>query len=262
MTSIKYKYIFGNWKLNKTNNEIIDYFHFLNNYLKKNKKLSSCKSLICGLAPTFLGLSIATSLKDKKINIIAQDVCDAEGGSYTGQIGCKQLKDLHIKYTIIGHSETRKYLNVDDKIVNKKLITCFKNKIIPIVCIGEPIYYYKNNQTKKFLLNQLKTIFCNVNNVSMQKWIIAYEPLWAIGTGKTPSLLEIENICKFIKGSIKKILNSSPLSQIPILYGGSVNEINATSISNQKDVDGLLIGAASLDVYKFIKILESIVNEK
>ena len=237
MTSIKYKYIFGNWKLNKTNNEIVDYFHYLNNYLKRNKKIYSCKSLIYGVAPTFLGLSIATSLKNKKINILAQDVCDVEAGSYTGQIGCKQLKDLHIKYAIIGHSETRKYLNVDDKTVNKKLITCFKNKIIPIICIGEPIYYYKNNQTKKFLLNQLKTIFCNVNNVDMQKCIIAYEPLWAIGTGKTPSLLEIENICKFIKWSIKKILNCSLVTQFPILYGGSVNDINATLLNKKMLMD-------------------------
>ena len=262
MSFTKHKYIFGNWKLNKTNKDIILYFRNFNNYLKKNKRLASCKTLVYGIAPTFLGLSLVAKLKNKSLNILAQDVSDAEIGSYTGQIGCKQLIDLNIKYTIIGHSETRKYLNVNDKIVNKKLITCLKNKITPIICIGESLDCYKKKQTKKFLANQLKTIFLNVEHDHKQKCIIAYEPLWAIGTGQIPSLSEIENISSYIRISIKKIFNHTFAAQTPILYGGSVNDTNATNILKQKNVDGLLIGGASLDVYKFIKILESVFNEK
>lgn len=256
------KYIFGNWKLNKINKDIVDYFNYFDNYLKKHKNLAFVKSIIYGIAPTFLGLPIATSIKHPTINILAQDVSDAEMGSYTGQISCQQLKELGIKYVIIGHSETRKYLNVNDEIVNKKLISCWKNKIIPIICIGESLDQYKKKQTKKFLAKQLKTIFSNINHVHKQKCIIAYEPLWAIGTGKIPSLLEIENICSFIKTILKKIFNNSMVCSTPVLYGGSVDENNAINIIMQKNVDGLLIGKASLDVHKFIKILESVFNAK
>lgn len=234
------KYILGNWKLNKNLEEITKFFVDFNKHLVVNK------NIVYGFAPTHLGLGLASNLKKGQTIIIAQDVSQNLEGSYTGQISCKQLKDYEINYAIVGHSEARKFLGCTDKIVNEKVKTCLANKITPIVCIGESLTQYNQKQTKQVLAKQLKVIF---NNADATKCIIAYEPLWAIGSGKTPTLNEINNLCCFIKTFVK---------QTPVLYGGSVNENNALDIVTLKDVDGLLIGKTSLCPKAFTKILKEV----
>lgn len=234
------KYILGNWKMNKNLVEISQFFANFNKHLIVNPKIKY------GFAPTYLGLGLAANLKKGQTFIIAQDVNYELEGSYTGQISCKQLKDYKINYAILGHSETRKFLGCTDKIVNMKVKACLANNITPIVCIGESLQQYEKHQTKAVLAKQLKTIF---NGVNASKCLVAYEPLWAIGTGKTPTTKEITTICTYLKGFVK---------HTPILYGGSVNENNALNIVALKNVDGLLIGGASLHPDKFQKILKEV----
>jgi len=254
------KYILGNWKCNKSLTEVISFFRTFNHTLDADEKLSGCRTIVYGIAPTYLGLQAAVTLKKGVTEIIAQDVSGAENGSYTGQVSATMLKDpnLQIKYCIVGHSETRKFLGVDDRIVNEKVIACLKHNVKPVICIGESLSQYNKKQTKKVLSNQIKTIFKNVSAKDANNCIIAYEPLWAIGTGKTPTLEEVASLCGFIRQTVKSIYNASVCYQMPILYGGSVNENNALDIIKQKDVDGLLIGGASLDPYKFTKIIKDV----
>lgn len=234
------KYIFGNWKLNKNLKEITSFFAIFNKHLITSKKI------VYGFAPTYLGIGLSTNLKKGQTIILAQDVASNLAGSYTGQVGCQQLKDFGISYAIVGHSESRKYLGCTDEIVNQKVKTCLANKITPVVCIGETLNQYNKKQTKQVLAKQLKTIF---KGVDASKCVIAYEPLWAIGSGKTPTLKEISNLCGYIKSFAKRT---------PILYGGSVNEQNALDIVTLKNVDGSLIGGASLDPHKMTKILKEL----
>lgn len=234
------KYILGNWKLNKNLSDITKFFAEFNKHQITNNKI------VYGFAPTFLGLGMASNLKKGQTIIISQDVCENDEGSYTGQISCKQLKDFGIKHAIVGHSETRKFLGCTDTIVNKKVKACLKNKIAPIVCIGESLKQYNAKQTKQVLAKQLKIIFAGVD---ASKCIVAYEPLWAIGSGKTPTTKEISSLCGFIKSIVKKT---------PVLYGGSVNDTNALTIVTLKNVDGLLIGGASLCPHKFHNILKGV----
>jgi len=254
------KYVLGNWKCNKSLTEVIAFFRTFNNVLKLDTKLTGCKTIVYGVAPTYLGLQAAVTLKKGATQIIAQDVSGAENGSYTGQVSANMLKDpnLDIEYCIVGHSETRKFLGVSDKIVNEKVLACLRHNIKPVICIGESLTQYNKKQTKRVLANQLKTIFKDVPAKEATNCVIAYEPLWAIGTGKIPSFEEISNLCGYMRQVVKNIFNVSICYQMPILYGGSVNEKNALDIITLKDVDGLLIGGASLDPYKFSKILKDV----
>jgi len=187
---------------------------------------------------------------------MSQDISAFDHGSYTGQVSAAQLKDLKIRYAIVGHSEERKYLGCDDKTVNAKVLTCIANAITPVICIGESLAQYESKQTKKVLTSQVKTIFKGVSASDAAKTIIAYEPLWAIGSGKTPTLKEISSLCKYIRSVVKSIYDLKTADSIHILYGGSVNEVNALSIVTLNDVDGSLIGGASLDPIKFMKIIK------
>lgn len=256
------KYIIGNWKLNNGFAETTKYFTQFNKLLNSDKILLNNKQLFYGLAPSYLSLALATKHKISPTQIIAQDVANVDKGSYTSQVSCSQLKDLKIKYAIIGHSETRKYLGVTDAIVNAKAINVFANKMIPIICIGESLDEYNNKLTKKVLANQIKTILQNIDILNASKAIIAYEPLWAIGSGKTPTFEEIAKLAGFIRKTLTSLYDDTTAKQMVILYGGSVNENNAVSIIKQPNVDGLLIGGVSLYPDKFFKIIRDVKNEK
>lgn len=250
MTIANKKYILGNWKLNKNNKDIVCFFKTF------NKKLVKSNRLVYGFAPTHLGLAVAAELIKGQTILMSQDVSDKLQGSFTGQVSCQQLKDLKINYAIVGHSEARQYLGCDDKLVNKKVLTCLANNIHPVICIGESLNQYNKKQTKQVLAKQLKTIFNRVKDAN--KCLIAYEPLWAIGTGKTPTLKEISDLCHYIRQVMKQLFGNSVAKQLPILYGGSVNENNAPDIITLKDVDGSLIGGASLCPNKFSKIVKDL----
>ncbi len=249
---LRKKYILGNWKLNKNLSEIAKFFVYFNKLVIRSEKI------VYGFAPTHLGLAHAVNLKKGQTIIMAQDVSEKIQGSYTGQTSCYTLKDLSVKHVIVGHSETRQYLGCTDAMVNAKVLTCLSHNITPVICIGETLKQYENNQTKQVLTKQLTTIFNSVRPKDATKCIIAYEPLWAIGSGQTPTLKEISELCEFIRLTIKKLFNVNVANRLPILYGGSVNEGNALEIISLPNVDGTLIGGASLDPNKFSTILKEI----
>ena len=238
----KDKLIVANWKMN---------FHYKNafNFCKKilsKKKLIKNKFVIC--PPTTLILQLSS--KFKKITFGAQNCHYEKFGAFTGDISAVMLKNINCKYVIVGHSERRSH-HFEDSIILKKKMKCVLNAgLIPIYCIGEDINIKKNGKTKNLLLAQLSKTLPKKNK---KKIVVVYEPVWAIGTGKTPTVNEIEDINLYIKKTIKKI--NSSYEKTNILYGGSVDKHNSLVFLDNKNIDGLLIGGSSLNFLTFSSIL-------
>ena len=225
------KYIIFNWKsyLNLKESEN------LSNIISKIKKSKNYK--IISAPNNFFLLSL---VKKFKKNIFAAQNFDLDGrGASTGSLDISHLIENNIKYTLIGHSEMRSNHGETDKIVHNKFELSIENKLIPIVCIGESLKVYKSKKTKNFLNSQIKIIFKKSHKYD--EIILAYEPLWSIGTGLTPDLSEINDICKYLSN----ILEKYSFKKINILYGGSVNLSNVSDILNLQFIDGVLVGSAS-----------------
>lgn len=222
--------------MNNTRNDVQTFIRFF----KKNK----LKNTIFGVAVPFVYLSDFEKLKNCKLG--AQNVYQKEKGAYTGEISAAMLSEFDVYFCIVGHSERRKNGETNSEI-NQKIKLLLNNNILPVLCIGETLEEYSNKKTKAVLKKQLKEC---LQDVDISKIIIAYEPVWAIGTGKTPTKKEIVSICEFIKDFVFKSYNKN----VKVLYGGSVNENNTEDLIGDKAVDGALVGGASLDVYKFFTI--------
>ena len=230
------KFIIGNWKMNGTRRDKEKMINALSKIRTKNK-------IILALPFTLLWGN------NKNIAIAAQNISEHDNGAYTGDISGKMLTDAGVKYVIVGHSERRTYHNETDEIIHDKAITAIKNKISPIICIGETLNEYKSGKTNGTIKKMLKQVLPTTG-----KFMIAYEPRWAIGTGKTPTMKEIESVHK----TIFEYLASQGFDKTPIIYGGSVNSTNASEIAKIKHVDGLLVGGASLESKNFITIIKSV----
>ena len=228
----------ANWKLNGS-------FEFIDKYVDslKNKKFKKKCVVLC--PPISYSYYLRELLKDSFIG--AQDCSHFDKGAYTGEISTKILSDLRIDFCIIGHSERRNYFKESNITIKEKASKLIENKIIPIICIGETLEEKNQNLTNTILKKQIEE--CVPDSANSDNAIIAYEPVWAIGTGLTPTLNEIENSHKFIRGLNDKFIN------FIILYGGSVNINNSKQISEIEDVNGALIGGASLKIEEFIKII-------
>ena len=196
---------------------------------------------------------IKQKVQNKSLNLGAQDCSQFPLGAYTGDISASMIKELGCKYVLLGHSERRSIYYEDKKILKEKLKNAISNKLKIIFCVGEKLIDYKNSNTKKVINFQLSGIFDN--KVDFKNIIIAYEPVWAIGTNKTPSLEEIENVHTYIKDLFKKKYNTE---NICVIYGGSVNLKNSKAIFSAKNVDGGLIGGASLKANEFKKIYDNL----
>ena len=228
----------ANWKLNSS-------FEFINNFISSLNIDKSTKMCVAICAP-YIYLNYL-EVKRRDFYLGAQDCSFFEEGAYTGEISAKMLKEVGVNFCIVGHSERRQYFNESNIIVKQKAIRLIENNIIPIICIGETLDEKNNNKTQNVLKNQLEE---SVPESSDQfNTIIAYEPIWAIGTGLTPSLEEIENTHKYIKNLNKKLFN------FKIIYGGSVNSKNSKLISKIDIVNGALIGGASLKINEFNQII-------
>ena len=238
----KGKLIVANWKMNFLYKNA---FNFCKKILLK-KKLIKNKFVIC--PPTTLILQLSS--KFKGITFGAQDCHYEKLGAYTGDISALMLKDINCKHVIIGHSERRKYYFEDHIILKKKIESVINAGLIPIYCIGEDINIKRKDKTKNHLLSQLLNTLPKKNK---NKIIIAYEPIWSIGTGNTPTVNEIEDVNLYIKKIITKINLS--YEKTSILYGGSVNKHNSLVFLDNKNIDGLLIGGASLNLNTFSSIL-------
>ncbi|MCU0680516.1 MAG: triose-phosphate isomerase [Planctomycetes bacterium] len=207
------------------------------------------------VCPDFLNLiSLVKLFKRTGVNIGSQDVFYQEEGAYTGEISPLAIKEIGCSYTLVGHSERRQYGFETDEIVNKKALIAVKNNLLPIICLGEKKEERQNNLTNKVLEKQLRGA---LNNWDFKnKFFIAYEPVWAIGTGEVISPEQAREAHIFIKQTLEKIAGSKG-KNIPVLYGGSVDDVNTKNFVNIKEVDGLLVGGASLQVEKFMTICKT-----
>ena len=234
------KLVIGNFKMNLNHDEIVDYI----NYFKEEE----CGEAIFSPPSIYL-----KEFVDNGFKTCSQDVSFAEKGAYTGDISASMLKSIGVNYSIIGHSERRKYYG-DSSLVNEKLQRLLENNIIPIICVGETKEEKENNSTFDVLKEEIDTVFKNIDTNILKDVIIAYEPIWSIGTGLIPTNDEIEETVSYIKNYIKENYNNSLL----VLYGGSVNNSCIESLQKIDVVDGYLVGGCSIKKEEFSKLIKSI----
>ncbi len=238
----------ANWKMNKTIPEAVSFISDFKNSVKKNDN----EIVIC---PPFTALNeVKKSIKGTKIKLGAQNMHFEEKGAFTGEISAAMLKGTGCEYVILGHSERRHYSNETDELINKKIKTALKNNLKIILCIGETLEQRQGNETMRIIESQLKNCLKHIPDNEMKNIAIAYEPVWAIGTGKNATPAQAEEAHKFIRQLLKKSYNESISNNTRILYGGSVNEKNARELLAMKNIDGFLIGGASLNPRSFAEI--------
>lgn len=234
------KIIAGNWKMNKTPSETVS----LINELKPLVANDDVDVVFCVPA---ISLSIAMeAAKGSNIEIGAENMHFEENGAFTGEIAPNMLTDIGVKYVIIGHSERREYFAETDETVNKKVLKAFEHGITPIICCGESLTQREQGVTIDWIRQQIKIAFLNVTADQAKKAVIAYEPIWAIGTGKVATTEQAQEVCAAIRVCIGEIYDEATAAAIRIQYGGSVSADSAPELFAQPDIDGGLVGGASL----------------
>jgi len=208
------------------------------------------------LCPAFTALSeVAEILNESEIGLGAQDIYWQEEGAFTGEVSPAMLKDAGCQYVIIGHSERRQFFGETNETVNKKIKAALKAGLTPIVCVGENLKERESNNTFKVIEDHVKNSLVDISNEDMLKIVVAYEPVWAIGTGKTATPEQAQEVHAYIRGLLKSIYGLEVSSSVRIQYGGSVKPENITELMNKPDVDGALVGGASLKVESFSAIV-------
>lgn len=230
--------IAGNWKMNKNPAEATKFVSIIKNNIDSN----DCDIVLC--VPSIDLISVRNCLIGTNIKVGAQNIYFEDSGAYTGEISAKMLADSQINYVIIGHSERRQLFNESDEIINKKVIKAIANGIVPIICVGETLQQRENHVEIEFIRMQIKNALINVSGTS--KFVIAYEPIWAIGTGKTATASQAQDICAEIRKVLTEIYEQNIADEIQIQYGGSVNSKNAKELFAMPDIDGGLVGGSSL----------------
>ncbi|BCJ95682.1 triosephosphate isomerase [Anaerocolumna cellulosilytica] len=234
------KIIAGNWKMNKTPSETVT----LINELKPLVATEEADVIFC--VPAISLTTAIEAAKGTNINIGAENMHYEENGAYTGEIAPGMLDDIGVKYVIIGHSERREYFGETDETVNKKVLKAFEHGITPIICCGESLTQREQGVTIDFIRQQIKIAFLGVNADQAKAAVIAYEPIWAIGTGKVATTEQAQEVCKAIRDCIAEIYDTATAANIRIQYGGSVTAASAAELFSQPDIDGGLVGGASL----------------
>ncbi|QJC28155.1 triose-phosphate isomerase [Enterobacteriaceae endosymbiont of Plateumaris braccata] len=244
--------IIGNWKLNGSIIFVKDYINKIKKFLNK-KKLDYCKISIAPAYPYLYLFNIY--LNNIQMSLTAQNVDIHLSGSFTGEISINMLKDIGVKYVIVGHSERRMFHKETDKYISKKFYIIKSNGLIPILCLGETELQKNMNQTKDICVKQIDVILNDYGIEAFNNTIIAYEPIWAIGSGQLANPIEVQKIHKFIREYISQ-KDFKISKNIIIQYGGSINENNMDMFIKQKDINGFLIGKASLTAEDFISIVK------
>ena len=243
------KVIAGNWKMNMLPNEAMAFIEGLAPLVKN----SEAEVVLC-VPYTDLFYSLLTA-QDTNIKIGAQNMHWEESGAYTGEVSGKMLKSIGVEYVIIGHSERRQYFNETDETVNKKIKSAFANELKPIVCVGETLEQREAGKAEEIITNQTKIALDGLTEEQVENTIIAYEPIWAIGTGKTATAEDVNNSIKAIRNEIAKNYGQNIADKVIIQYGGSVKASNAKELFSTSDIDGGLVGGASLKVEEFANIV-------
>ncbi len=244
--------IAGNWKMNKTATDTRTFAEAFKPLVGKPKW---CEVVLC---VPYINIPTALRLfKDTRVAIGAQNMHYEESGAYTGEVSAEMLKDLGVKYVILGHSERRQYYNETDFTVNKKVHAALEAGLRPIVCVGESLEQRELGVTLELIAYQVKAALSGVSANKLRQVVIAYEPLWAIGTGKTATAEQAGEVCSAIRAVIRKLYGARPARAVTIQYGGSMNPKNAAELLAQEDVDGGLIGGAALKPTDFMEIINA-----
>lgn len=241
--------IAGNWKMNKVTADAIE----LVNAIKAEAGNTDVEVVVC--CPFTLLSEIKKSLEGSKVKLGAQNMHWEDEGAFTGEISADMLIDVGVDYVILGHSERRQYFHETDEIVNKKMIKAIEKGLIPIVCVGETLEARELNETFDVVRKQTLAAFENIDADAAKNVVIAYEPIWAIGTGKTASSAEANQVIAYIRTLIEAKYSVEVSEEVRIQYGGSVKASNANEIMNETDIDGALVGGASLKAEEFLGIV-------
>ena len=243
------KVIAGNWKMNMLPNEAIEYIQSFEELVKDTEN----EVILC--VPYIDLFYCLMNAQGTNIKIGAQNMHWKENGAYTGEVSPKMLKSIGVEYVIIGHSERRAYFAETDETVNLKVKAAFENELKPIVCVGESLEQREAGKAEEIITNQTRLALEGLNNDQVKNTIIAYEPIWAIGTGKTATSEDANNAIKSIRAEIAKIYGNDIAEEVIIQYGGSVKSSNAKELFTTSDIDGGLVGGASLKPDEFAKIV-------
>jgi len=240
--------IAGNWKMNNTIGEALKLIDGI-----KNNSLNNIEAVVC--VPFTSLHAVKKAIEGTAIKLGAQNMHWEESGAYTGEISPLMLKEIGIDYVIIGHSERRQYFHETDATVNKKIHTALNHGIKPIICVGETLEEREEGIEKDIIKNQLIKAFVGIEEHQVKDIVIAYEPIWAIGTGKNASSEDADDMCRFIRKTIGQLYGEKEKDLIRIQYGGSVKPANISELMNKDNIDGALVGGASLKVDDFNKLI-------
>ena len=243
--------IAGNWKMNKTLSEAKAFTEEVQGLVPGQEVVDS---VIC--SPALFLESLVNGTKDSKVAIGAQNMHFEENGAFTGEVSPVSLADLGVQYVILGHSERREMFNETDESVNKKTLAAFKHGLTPIVCVGETLEQRENNETKDLVGNQVKKALAGLTEDQVKQTVIAYEPIWAIGTGKSSTAEDANEVCAHIRQVVSGEFSQNTADAVRVQYGGSVKPANIKEYMAQSDIDGALVGGASLEPQSFLQLLE------
>ncbi len=244
--------IAGNWKMNKTVAEALDLVQGL------KRELSAVKEVDIVVCPPFTALSeVSKAILDSNIRLGAQNMSEQNGGAFTGEIAAGMLKEFSVRYVILGHSERRAYQEEPDELISKKAHAAHAASLKPIVCVGETLAQREASQTEEVIGQQLAGSLAGLSKEQMAETILAYEPVWAIGTGRNASPEQAQEVHTFIRRTLISLFDEAVAKRVRIQYGGSVKPSNARELMSQADVDGALVGGASLEVRAFTDIIKN-----
>ena len=249
------KIVAGNWKMNMNISEGLDLAESINKYFKDHPS-NIAEVVLC--TPYIHLAGISEILKNSKVTFGAQNCASEPSGAFTGEVSSEMIRSTGAEYVIIGHSERRIYFNEDDKLLNKKTLLALKSRLTVIFCCGEGLLEREQNIYFQVVKNQLEIGLFNLSEEDFKRIVIAYEPVWAIGTGLTATPEQAQEMHSFIRNLIKERYGKEVADQTTILYGGSCKPSNAAEIFAMPDVDGGLIGGASLKIEDFCEIVEAV----
>lgn len=242
----------GNWKMNKTVAEAID----LANDIKRD--LAGCKEVDIVLCPPFTALkAVSDAVTGTHVDLGAQNMHWEKSGAYTGEVSAEMLREVYCHYVILGHSERRTYFGETDEIVNKKTKAALESNLTPIVCVGETLAEREGRKTNDVVGKQIRGSLAGLTPRQLVETVIAYEPVWAIGTGKTATSEQAQEVHAFIRKVLAEISDEAVAQSVRIQYGGSVKPSNARELFSMPDIDGGLIGGAALEARSFIEIVQA-----
>jgi triosephosphate isomerase (TIM) len=244
--------IAGNWKMNKTVAEALDLVRAL------KIELANVKEVDMVVCPPFTALAeVSRAILDSNIRLGAQNMSEHNVGAFTGEIAAVMLKEFSVRYVILGHSERRQFQKETDELIAKKVLAAHGASLKPILCVGELLAERESGQTERVLETQVRGSLAGVSKEQMSETIIAYEPVWAIGTGKTATTAQAQQAQAFIRGLLAELFDDTVARRVRIQYGGSVKPANARELMSQPDVDGALVGGASLEPRSFADIIKN-----